>query len=75
LIEKEGFHKERLRAVRVTLGQIAELDVQLVLGDRTDLVEVNGSTALIETARAHQANMMQEEWIRNLPIDRRDYLT
>jgi len=75
LIEKEGFHKEQLRAVRVTLGQIAELDVQLVLGDRTDLVEVNGGTALIETARAHQANMMQEEWIRNLPIDRRDYLT
>src|SRR5206468_13026515 len=37
--------------------------------------EVTTETAIVETARGHQADTVTQQYIRNLPIDRRDYLT
>jgi hypothetical protein len=74
-VERDGFRKQVITGVRVMVGQTAGLPVRLALGVNTETVEVIGETALIETGRSHQANNIEEEAIRNLPIDRRDYLT
>src|SRR5262249_61770004 len=73
--EKEGFRKEVAKSVRVTVGQIANLETQLQLGPTADVVEVTGATALVENERSHQANTLEREAVLNLPINRRDYLT
>ncbi len=67
--------RQVVRGIRVTVGQTAQFDIHLQLETTKEVVEVSGEVALLETARTQQANVMQEEWIRNLPIDRRDYLT
>jgi len=74
-VERTGFRKQTLKGVRISVGQSASLAVRLELGVSTETVEVDGEIALIESNRSHQANNIQEESIRNLPIDRRDFLS
>jgi len=74
-VEKDGFRSVLLRGVRVQVGQIATLDVKLDLGAAAQLVEVSAAAALVEGERSHQASTLEQESVRNLPIDRRDYLS
>lgn len=74
-VEKAGFRTQVLRDVRVTVGQIAILDVHLELGSATYVVEVSAQPALVESQRSHQANTLEEQSVHSLPIDRRDYLS
>ncbi len=73
--EKEGFQTQVATGVRLTVGQMASLSAQLRIGQRTEIVEVTGEVALIETERTSQANTLEREFVQSLPIDRRDYLT
>jgi hypothetical protein len=74
-VEKVGFRTRVLRDVRVTVGQIAILDVHLELGSPTFVVEVSAQPALLESQRSHQADTLEEQFVHGLPIDRRDYLS
>jgi len=74
-VEKQGFQKQVARDIRVLIGQVANLPITLSVGAVTEVVEVSGQTALIETERTRQASTLEREYIQNLPIDRRDYLT
>jgi hypothetical protein len=73
--EKDQFQAQVANDVALTIGQIAQLNVSLKIGQRTETVEVNVDVALVETERTHQANTLEQEFVRNLPIDRRDYLS
>jgi len=73
--EKDRFRTQLARATRVTVGQIAILDAGLEVGATTEVIEVTGAPALVENERSHQANTLEQDAIRNLPINRRDYLT
>jgi hypothetical protein len=74
-VDKQGFTPKRV-SIQVTVGQVAVLDFQLAIGAVSSTVEVSAATTrLIETERVQQSNTVQERYIRNLPIDRRDYLT
>lgn len=74
-VEKPGFAAQLQRGVEVTVGQTAVLDVRLQVGATQQVMEVTAGVALLETERAHQANTIGQENVRNLPINRRDYLT
>ena len=74
-VEKDGFQAKVLTRVRVTVGQAVELNVQLEIGPIRERVEVVAETPLMESERGHQSSTLQAEWIQNLPINRRDYLT
>jgi len=41
----------------------------------TEVVEVTTEPPAVETELSHQADTVNEQYIRDLPIDRRDYLT
>jgi hypothetical protein len=74
-VQSDGFRGEILRGVRVTVGQVANVDVRLQLGIVTETVILDGRPELIDSDRTTQANTLMEDSIRALPINRRDYLT
>ncbi|MBM3737582.1 MAG: TonB-dependent receptor [Acidobacteria bacterium] len=73
--EKDQFQSQSITDVHLAIGQVGALNVQLKVGQRSEVVEVTGEVALVETERTHEANTLGQEFVRNLPIDRRDYLT
>lgn len=74
-VEKSGFAIQSRKGITVTVGQAAVVDVKLTLIGSTQLVEVQAEAPLIETERTQQSNTIEERSVRNLPIDRRDYLS
>jgi hypothetical protein len=73
-VEARGFSAQ-IQNVQVTVGQTFNQDFSLKVGETTAVVEVTSETPIIETERSQQSNTINEKIIRNLPIDRRDYLT
>ena len=74
-IEKQGFAVQSHKSVVITVGQAAVIDVRLSVGASSQVIEVRAEPPLIETERTHQSNTITEQSVRNLPINRRDYLT
>jgi hypothetical protein len=59
----------------VTVGQTVVVDFQLKVSQVATMVEVTGEAPIVDTEKASQSDTVEEQYIRNLPIDRRDYLT
>ncbi|MGH9946444.1 MAG: carboxypeptidase regulatory-like domain-containing protein [Pyrinomonadaceae bacterium] len=74
-IQANGFGGVTKSGVQVTIGQTLDQDFSLQVGDASAIVEVTADTPLIETDRSQLSTTVNEQYIRNLPIDRRDYLT
>src|SRR5712692_1925171 len=70
-----GFRTEILRDVVVTVGQTVILDIPLKISTGSEVIEVTTEPPVVETERTHQADTVSEQYIKDLPIDRRDYLT
>jgi hypothetical protein len=74
-VEREGFASQLIKDTQITVGQVANIDFQLAAGPVTMVVEVTETVPLVETERVQQSSTFSENWIRQLPIDRRDYLS
>src|ERR1017187_6949429 len=74
-VERSGFRGADRKGVEVFVGQATALDVRMELGQLPQSVLVEESRATVDTQQAHPASFMGEAWIRDLPIDRRDFLT
>ncbi len=74
-VEISGFQREVRKRVVVTVGETVVLDFQLKVSQLTTEIEVTSEAPLVDTEKSKQANTIEEQYIRNLPIDRRDYLT
>ena len=74
-VEHSGFETEVFATVVVTVGQTAVLDIHLRLAGVTSQVEVSTALPVVETERGSQADTLTQDYIAQLPIDRRDYLT
>jgi hypothetical protein len=70
-----GFQTQVLKGVIVNVGETTVADIHLALATTATQVEVNAEPPVVETERGSQANTLNEEYIEDLPIDRRDYLT
>ncbi len=70
-----GFQTEIFREVVVSVGQTVILDIHMKISTGQEVVEVTTETPVVETERGHQADTLNEQYIKDLPIDRRDYLT
>src|SRR5262245_55846873 len=73
-VELSGFTAQ-VRSAQVSIGQTLALDFRLQVGTPAETITVSGEPPVIETERATQSNTIAESYIRNLPIDRRDYLS
>jgi hypothetical protein len=74
-VEASGFAVLTQDDVQVTVGQTLDKDFALQIGEATETLNVTTEAPVIETERTQQSNTVNEQYIRNLPIDRRDYLT
>lgn len=61
--------------VVVTVGQAVILDVHMKISSASSTLEVTAEPPVVETDKAQQAETITERYIRDLPINRRDYLT
>jgi hypothetical protein len=73
--EMAGFATEIRRVVTVSIGQTVVSDFKLKPSKVSTVVEVTGQPPIVETERGSQADLIPQQYIEDLPIDRRDYLT
>ena len=70
-----GFQIVVQKGVVVTVGGAAVADFQLKVAAAAETIEVSAQPPVVDTQRGSQSNTLTEEYITNLPIDRRDYLS
>src|SRR5208282_225152 len=73
--QMSGFTTQIRRGVTVAIGQVAISDFKLNLSQVATVIEVTDQPPVVETERSSQADLIPQEYITDLPIDRRDYLT
>src|SRR6185437_14461483 len=74
-VTKTGFQPAIAKNVVVTIGQTNTLNFPLKVSQVSEQVEVTTEMPVVETERGSQANVVSDQYIRDLPINRRDYLT
>jgi hypothetical protein len=70
-----GFATEIRRDIPVAVGQTVISDFKLKPSQVATTVEVTDQPPVVETERGSQADRISQQYIADLPIDRRDYLT
>jgi hypothetical protein len=70
-----GFATEIQKGVAVNVGETVVVDFHLKVATAAQTIEVTAELPVVETKRGSQANTLTSQYITNLPIDRRDYLT
>jgi len=73
--ELPGFATEIRRGVTVAIGQTVISDFKMKPSQVATVVEVTDQPPVVETERGSQADRITQQYITDLPIDRRDYLT
>src|SRR5437588_2185085 len=74
-VTKSGFQPELAKNVVVNIGRTSTVDFPMKVSQVSEQVEVTADPPVVETERGAQANVVTEQTIRDLPINRRDYLT
>jgi hypothetical protein len=75
-VEAANFKKSVLPAVTLTVGQRADLDIALEVGQVSEVVTVSGASAeLVEGSKTAVATTVDLQRIENLPINERNYLS
>ncbi|MCL5743431.1 MAG: carboxypeptidase-like regulatory domain-containing protein, partial [Acidobacteria bacterium] len=69
-VEAQGF-AALTRRVRLEVGQQMRLDLVLTLGQATESVDVVGSAELLKTADASLGEVVEQQSIRELPLNGR----
>jgi hypothetical protein len=73
-VEASGFAPKNLTGVKVDVGQVAALTVQLSVGAVEAVVNVVAGGEVVEVERTQQSSVINERQIDSLPINRRNYL-
>jgi hypothetical protein len=70
-----GFATDLRKSVPVAIGQTVISDFRMKPAKVATVIEVTSEPPVVETERGSQADRISQEYIADLPIDRRDYLT
>jgi len=70
-----GFATDLRKSVPVAIGQTVISDFRMRPAQVATVLEVTSEPPVVETERGSQADRISQEYITDLPIDRRDYLT
>jgi hypothetical protein len=73
--EMAGFATAIRKGVTVAIGQTVVADFKLNPSQVATVVEVTDQPPVVETERSSQADTITQQYVADLPIDRRDYLT
>jgi hypothetical protein len=71
-VEASGFSKGRIPSITLTVGQRADLDIPLTVGEVGATVDISAAeVALIESSSTTVSNTIDQTRINNLPINER----
>ncbi len=70
-----GFATEVRKGVTIAVGQTVISDFRMKPSQVATVIEVTSEPPVVETERGSQADRINQQYIADLPIDRRDYLT
>ena len=70
-----GFATELRKNVPLAIGQTVVSDFRMKPAQVATVIEVTSEPPVVDTERGSQADRISQEYIADLPIDRRDYLT
>src|SRR5947209_7881967 len=74
-VEAANFKRAVVPAIKLTVGQRADLDIPLEVGAVTGSVTVTSATTeVVETSRTAVATTVDQQRIDNLPINERNYI-
>jgi hypothetical protein len=73
--ERQSYVTQVRKEVQITVGQVSIVNFKLTEGSITLVVDVTETLPLNEPERTQQSNTIVEDQVRQLPIDRRDFLT
>ena len=73
-VEAPGFARAVIANVTITVGQRAELPVDLKLAAAEETINVSGQADLVETQRSSSSTTIDQVRIDNLPINGRNYI-
>ncbi len=73
-IEQPGFRLYRQSGITLRLADRAELNVKLVIGQRSESVDITASAALLQTASGEVSLNVDEKKISSLPLDGRNFI-
>ena len=74
-VSKTGFQSEVAKSLVVNIGQTVVQDFHLKVSQVSESVEVTTEVPVVETERTSQSDVISQQYIEDLPINRRDYLT
>jgi hypothetical protein len=70
-----GLQTQVQKGLELEVGQTAIVDFHLALAGASAEVQVSAEAVMIEVTRGSQADIVDQKYIADLPINRRDYLT
>lgn len=73
-VEAQGFAPQIVEGVEVRVGDAYTLAVKMEVGSLQQTIEVAAEAPVVDSERAQQATTIELERIRQLPINRRNYL-
>ncbi|MBV9147980.1 MAG: TonB-dependent receptor, partial [Acidobacteria bacterium] len=74
-VQISGFESQTQKGVIVTLGETADADFHLKVGEVSTEITITDVAPPIDTTEGKQAETIEQRYITDLPIDRRDYLS
>jgi hypothetical protein len=72
--EQTGFKKFTLKGLRLQVDQNARIDVRLEVGVVTEVVEVSGQAALLQTEQSSVGSVVDHQKIIDFPLNGRNFV-
>lgn len=73
-VDASGFAREEVPNLKLTVGQVANLPVQVKVATVNETVNVSSEAEMVETQRTGSATTVGQTQIDNLPINGRNYI-
>ena len=72
-VSSDGFQTIRRRGITLSAGTRAKVDVQLALGQVSEVVEVSGQIPLLESETSNLGQVIENRTITQMPLNGRNY--
>ncbi len=70
----DGFKKEQVNGIQLTVSQTLRLDLKLQVGQVTESVEVTATAALLQPNDSNLSQVIDEKRVRELPLNGRNFM-
>ncbi len=73
-VEQAGFKSAVRSNIRLTVGTVSTLNIQLEIGTASQRVDVSAEASIVETSRTETSTAISNRQIQELPINGRNFL-